>query len=204
MAREAREFFRLLGEETVLRYREMNLHGETPDVAWALRRNRWQQETLLYTMSNGAKFDVHTRLRCTGSKRYAVFKRYCQSVSREFGDPTRSAELRRLGDVLERDHVSGCQSNSCDISVAWQYGYFLWSAHLFQGATEMTDEFNEAYGPLADSELEEIERIQLCTIPHRTCMACEALVWDIDGFRDAVNCDNCAVELPPWKKRRRP
>lgn len=204
MAREAQAFFRLLGEETVLRYREMNLHGETPDVAWALRRNRWKQDTLLYTMSNGAVYDVHTRLRCTGSERYRILMKHAQLVSQEYRSPTRSDALTRLGDALERDHCSGCDSNACDISVAYKYGFFLWSAHLFSGATEMTDEFNEAYGVLADSEIEEIERIQLCAIPHRTCMACEALVWDIDGFRDAVNCDNCAVELPPWKKRRRP
>lgn len=196
-----REYFRLQGEEVLIRYRTMNLDGLARLGSWAVQRSRWRRKEHLFQLNEEDLAEVTARLRVLGGEDY-TWAEQKRAYDRQIKDPSYVRLIRRLDDVLTQDHCYNCSNNSCDISIAHQEGYILWSAHLFAGATEMTNQFNEAYGVLANKDYEEIQRVLLlANTPHRTCPDCGSLVWNRDGFTRSIACDDCLKELPPWKKR---
>ena len=102
------------------------------------------------------------------------------------------ALLRELEAALEDEHCGECGSASCDINAAWDHGYPLWAANLLIGATECprTEAALGAINPTHEELSAECDEF-VENVPHVTCDACNAVVWESAEGDRPEQCDNC-------------
>lgn len=102
--------------------------------------------------------------------------------------------VRRLLSMLENEHICGCDSDGCDINVAFQHGYGLWAVYLFDSSGAASDEFTALYATLPKSfyRAARAEADHMCdAIAHSTCPKCNAVTWHNDEHGDVIHCDSC-------------
>jgi hypothetical protein len=103
--------------------------------------------------------------------------------------------LDRLSELVNEEHVSGCDCNSCDINAAYNNGFELWAIYLFDSCGAASDEFERLYKKLpkrrfnADAEREREKLVK--TVEHAECANCNAVVWEY-----VEHCDSCGNFQP--------
>lgn len=98
--------------------------------------------------------------------------------------------LKAIADI-ERDH-GGCDSNTCDISVALRHGYDLVAIDSWDGSGAASSDWNPP--KYTNKELREQCEEMGKLVPHVDCPHCNAVLWcpeETDYY-----CDSCGNDVP--------
>lgn len=107
--------------------------------------------------------------------------------------------VSELENKLNNEHICGCDSDTCDINVAFENGYTLWALYLFDSCGAASDEFNELYAklPKVFYKHARAEADHMCDhVEHAQCPHCNAVVWHDGNHGSVIHCDSCARSFP--------
>jgi hypothetical protein len=103
-----------------------------------------------------------------------------------------------LIELLENEHIHGCDQSTCDINVAFNNGFGCWALYLFDSCGAASDEFTALYAKLPKSfyNYARKEADQMCDeVSHADCPHCNAVVWELEQHGKTINCDSCVNDF---------
>lgn len=101
----------------------------------------------------------------------------------------------RLAELVESEHVCGCDSDTCEVNVSFRYGFALWAIYLFDSSGASSPQFNRLYRQLPKRFLKDAEaerKMLVESVAHDWCPHCNAVVWHDGSHGDEIFCDSCA------------
>lgn len=101
----------------------------------------------------------------------------------------------RLSELVNEEHVCGCDQDSCDINAAYSNGYALWAVYLFDSCGAASEEFCRLFKLLPKrrfkKESEAERKAFVKDVEHDQCPHCNAVVWHNGDHGDEIHCDSC-------------
>ncbi len=88
--------------------------------------------------------------------------------------------ISQLEELYEQEH-GGCDSNTCDMQVAFEHGYTCWAIRCFSHSGASSDEFNAIYNKLNKAFPVQAERERKAfvkDVEHADCPSCSAVIWE--------------------------
>jgi len=108
--------------------------------------------------------------------------------------------VEALEELLENEHICGCDQSTCDINVCFNDGFTLWAIELFSHTGAASDEFSALCAKLpkrfkADAERERKAFVE--STEYVEC-SCNAHIYHPDEqcSDDTVHCDSCGASVP--------
>lgn len=107
--------------------------------------------------------------------------------------------IDQLSELVNEEHVCGCDQASCDINAAYSNGFELWAIYLYDSCGAASDEFHRLFKQLPkrrfnkESEAERVAFIK--AVAHDECPDCNAVIWH-DGYHgETIHCDSCGTSF---------